>query len=194
MSGSKLFSLLLCLLAYCAGYTDGFTANNLVYPGQNEFFELSIVHLNDFHARWVIMIYACLCVEKLKKNSNIHLKKSIHSDIHSFLQTSFTSGTCHKGRDLECVGGLGRVVTATRQLMQERPNAIFLNAGDHYQGTLWYNVHKWNATVHFMNKLPHDVMVCIIHSLYTHFDWYTQPKVKIVIILSDIIYSPELKV
>ena len=43
--------------------------------------------------------------------------------------------------------------------MNERPNPIFLNAGDHYQGTLWYNVHRWNVTATFMNMLPHDVMV-----------------------------------
>lgn len=57
------------------------------------------------------------------------------------------------------MGGIARISTAVNRLLKERPNAIFLNAGDHYQGTLWYTVHRWNVTATFMNMLPHDVMV-----------------------------------
>lgn len=105
---------------------SGFTGRGLVYPGQTDFFELSIIHLNDFHAR--------------------------------FQQTNPTSGICHPGQEKDCVGGIARVYTAVNQLKNERPNAIFLNAGDHYQGTLWYNVHRWNVTATFMNMLPHDAL------------------------------------
>lgn len=63
------------------------------------------------------------------------------------------------GQEKDCVGGISRVYTAVNRLKKERPNAIFLNAGDHYQGTLWYNVHRWNVTATFMNMLPHDAMV-----------------------------------
>lgn len=63
------------------------------------------------------------------------------------------------GQEKDCVGGISRVYTAVNRLKNERPNAIFLNAGDHYQGTLWYNVHRWNVTATFMNMLPHDAMV-----------------------------------
>ncbi|KAJ8687354.1 hypothetical protein QAD02_023148 [Eretmocerus hayati] len=106
--------------------SEAFTVKQLIYPGQNEYFELPIIHINDFHAR--------------------------------FVQTNKASSTCHDEEKTDCIGGLARVVTAIQQIKREHPNAIFLNAGDHYQGTLWYNVHRWNATVHFMNKLPHDVM------------------------------------
>lgn len=104
----------------------GFTGRGLFYPGRTDLFELSIIHLNDFHAR--------------------------------FEQTSPSSGTCRKGHEKDCVGGFARVYTAVNQLVKERPNAIFLNAGDHFQGTLWYNIHRWNVTALFMNMLPHDVM------------------------------------
>lgn len=49
--------------------------------------------------------------------------------------------------------------TAVHSLVKERPNSIFLNAGDNFQGTFWYNVHKWNVTQHFLNKLPTDAYV-----------------------------------
>ncbi|XP_070168427.1 apyrase [Polyergus mexicanus] len=104
----------------------GFTGRGLFYPGRTDLFELSIIHLNDFHAR--------------------------------FEQTGPTSGTCREGHEQDCVGGIARVYTAVDQLVKERPNAIFLNAGDHFQGTLWYNIHRWNVTALFMNMLPHDVM------------------------------------
>ncbi|XP_015595634.1 apyrase [Cephus cinctus] len=104
----------------------GFTGRGLMYPGRSDLFELSIIHLNDFHAR--------------------------------FVQTGPSSGTCYEGNEDECVGGIARVYTATHRMVKERPNAIFLNAGDHFQGTLWYTVHRWNVTAKFMNMLPHDVM------------------------------------
>ncbi|XP_025073201.1 apyrase-like isoform X2 [Pogonomyrmex barbatus] len=104
----------------------GFTGRGLFYPGRTDLFELSIIHLNDFHAR--------------------------------FEQTGPFSGSCREGHEEDCVGGIARVYTAVNQLMSERPNAIFLNAGDHFQGTLWYNIHRWNATALFMNMLPHDAM------------------------------------
>lgn len=64
-----------------------------------------------------------------------------------------------EGEEAKCVGGIARIYTAVTKLKKERPNAIFLNAGDNYQGSLWYNVHRWNVTAVFMNKLPHDAMV-----------------------------------
>lgn len=81
------------------------------------------------------------------------------NDFHArFEQTGPRSEACHEGEEKDCVGGISRVSTAVNRLMNERPNPIFLNAGDHYQGTLWYNVHRWNVTATFMNMLPHDVM------------------------------------
>ncbi|CAB0040152.1 unnamed protein product [Trichogramma brassicae] len=77
--------LILIALSICS--CNAFTARQLVYPGQDELFQLTIAHMNDFH-----------------------------------------------------------------------PKTIYLNAGDNYQGTLWFNLFKGNATVEFMNKFPHDAM------------------------------------
>ncbi|XP_076182578.1 apyrase isoform X2 [Ptiloglossa arizonensis] len=104
----------------------GFTGRGVYYPGRSDLYELSVIHLNDFHAR--------------------------------FEQTGPKSSACQKENVKDCVGGVARVSTAVDQLINERPNPIFLNAGDHFQGTLWYNVHRWNVTATFMNMLPHDVM------------------------------------
>lgn len=52
--------------------------------------------------------------------------------------------------------------TAINDLFFNEPDSILLNAGDSFQGTLWYNLHKWNVTQYFLNKLPTDAYVGII--------------------------------
>ncbi|XP_017759918.1 PREDICTED: apyrase [Eufriesea mexicana] len=114
------------LLLFLLRLSSGFTGRGLHYLGRSDLFELSVIHLNDFHAR--------------------------------FEETGPRSGLCHEQKKKDCVGGIARVSTAVNRLIEERPNPIFLNAGDHYQGTLWYNLHRWNVTATFMNMLPHDAM------------------------------------
>lgn len=38
-------------------------------------------------------------------------------------------------------------------------NPLYLNAGDNFQGTLWYNLLRWNVTAYFIKELPPDAMV-----------------------------------
>lgn len=116
-----------CFLLLLVQTVCGFNGRGLDYRGRSDLFELSVIHLNDFHAR--------------------------------FEETGPTSGTCHEGEEAKnCVGGIARVSTMVNRLIEERPNPIFLNAGDNFQGSLWYNIHRWNVTATFMNMLPHDVL------------------------------------
>jgi 5'-nucleotidase len=88
-------------------------------------FPLSIIHLNDIHAR--------------------------------FEQVNLQANTCKNPS--ECIGGYARVVHMVKKIKAERPNVLYLNAADNFQGTLWYNVFRWNATQYFLNLLPADAMV-----------------------------------
>uniref|UniRef100_A0AAG5D3W3 Apyrase n=1 Tax=Anopheles atroparvus TaxID=41427 RepID=A0AAG5D3W3_ANOAO len=97
-----------------------------VVHGQADLFPLSIVHINDFHAR--------------------------------FEEVNSASVTCDATGSEVCLGGYARTVTVVKQLLAERPNPIYLNAGDNFQGTLWYNIHRWNVTTEFLNMLPADAM------------------------------------
>lgn len=94
--------------------------------GQSNLFELSVVHINDFHAR--------------------------------FEEVNTASVTCSPEKGDVCVGGYARTMTVLKKLLAERTNAIYLNAGDNFQGTLWYNIHRWNVTVELLNMLPADAM------------------------------------
>ena len=69
----------------------------------------------------------------------------------------------YRPRDKEanaCYGGVARRVTALRNLRRIHPNLVLLDAGDQFQGTLWFMVHKGRAASHFMNRIQYDAMVC----------------------------------
>lgn len=57
-----------------------------------------------------------------------------------------------------CVGGLARVAAAIAAERDANPEALVLNGGDNFQGTLWYNLFKANASGHFMKELPWDAL------------------------------------
>lgn len=90
-------------------------------------FPVSIIHLNDMHAR--------------------------------FDETNTMSNTCKVPS--ECIGGYARVVSKVKELLVEKAdkNPIYLNAADNFQGTLWYNIYRWNVTSYFLNLLPADATV-----------------------------------
>uniref|UniRef100_A0A182K4F9 Apyrase n=1 Tax=Anopheles christyi TaxID=43041 RepID=A0A182K4F9_9DIPT len=98
------------------------------HPTDSELFPLTIIHLNDFHAR--------------------------------FEETNTVSTRCKPDEGERCIGGYARVVARVKSLQQEYAdrNPIYLNAGDNFQGTLWYSLLRWNVTAHFLNLLPADVM------------------------------------
>lgn len=74
-----------------------------------------------------------------------------------FEETNLQANTCKNLN--ECIGGYARIVHMVKELKASRPNVIYLNAADNFQGTLWYIMFRWNVTQHFLNLLPADVMV-----------------------------------
>nr|CAD7440907.1 unnamed protein product [Timema bartmani] len=96
-------------------------------------FEIILLHTNDMHAR--------------------------------FEQTTALSSRCTDA-DAEanrCYGGMARVASEVRKIRAraasgEGPNVLFLNAGDTYQGTVWYTFHKWRIVARFINLLDFDAI------------------------------------
>lgn len=82
------------------------------------------------------------------------------NDFHArFEETNTASNTCKD--DDKCIGGYARIVTVVKQLKEKHKdhNPIYLNAGDSFQGTVWYNFLRWEVVSHFLNLLKADVMV-----------------------------------
>ena len=103
-------------------------ASCLGVPPRQETFNLTIVHINDIHAH--------------------------------FEQTNINTTRCRQ-EDLQrqdCYGGIARVYSKTRQILETDPDALFLNAGDFYQGTVWYTKFKYKPMIEFGNMLNYTAM------------------------------------
>lgn len=91
-------------------------------------FELVLLHTNDVHARVV--------------------------------ETSVHAGACSKVG--QCFGGVARRATAVRRLRQQGAQrgaaVLLLDAGDQFQGSVWFNFYKGREAAHFMNRLQYDAM------------------------------------
>lgn len=89
------------------------------------------------------------------------------NDNHARIEeTSEDSGKCRPARP--CFAGVARRFTKVSEIRRNEQNVLFLDAGDQFQGTVWFNYYKGAEAAHFMNKLGYDVMVSTY--LLVHFD------------------------
>uniref|UniRef100_A0A5S6Q8B7 5'-nucleotidase n=1 Tax=Trichuris muris TaxID=70415 RepID=A0A5S6Q8B7_TRIMR len=58
----------------------------------------------------------------------------------------------------ECWGGVARRMTAVNQFRKTEKNVLLLDAGDQFQGTLWYVIFKHEPIAAVMNMLKYDAM------------------------------------
>ena len=91
-------------------------------------YSLTILHTNDFHAR--------------------------------FEPISKYDGPCSSEDNGEgkCFGGTARLVTAIKDAKARSNNAILVDGGDQFQGTLFYTYYKGKLAAEMMNKLGYDGM------------------------------------
>ncbi len=93
-------------------------------------FELNILHINDFHSR----------IEAINKYDS-------------------TCSAEEAGKN-ECFGGIARMKTAidTRRNELSGGNVLVLDAGDQFQGSLFYTTYKSAPIAEFMNGIGFDAM------------------------------------
>ncbi len=91
-------------------------------------YTLTILHTNDFHARFEpISKYDSPCASE-----------------------DNAAG--------ECFGGTARLVTAIADARARSNNTVLFDGGDQFQGTLFYTYYKGKMAAEFMNKLGYDAM------------------------------------
>jgi 5'-nucleotidase len=110
-------------------YSDGAWRIALAAPGP-ETYQLRIVHTNDHHSR----------IEPTSNNA-----------------TYFASSSSSAARFL---GGVARRKTIFDEIRADPtyPNQVFLDAGDVFQGTLYFNLFNGLADLDFYNRLGYDAM------------------------------------
>ncbi|XP_062858530.1 5'-nucleotidase [Trichomycterus rosablanca] len=78
------------------------------------------------------------------------------NDVHARVEeTNKDSGKCTKGN---CFAGVARRFTKIEEIRRSDKNVLLLDAGDQFQGTVWFNFYKGTEAAHFMNKLRYDAM------------------------------------
>lgn len=75
----------------------------------------------------------------------------VHSnDMHDHVQSTPIRGVSY--------GGYARQATLIRQIRGREKNVLLLNAGDMFQGTLYFNVYQGLAEVAYLNEMGYDSM------------------------------------
>ncbi|XP_038616945.1 5'-nucleotidase [Tachyglossus aculeatus] len=104
------------------------------------------------------------------------------NDLHSRLEpTSAESAKCQGGTGGAhggCFGGVARLATQVAHLRRAHPNLLLLDAGDQYQGTVWFTFYKGVEVAHFMNKLRYDAMALGNHEFDNGVDGLLEPLLK----------------
>ncbi|KAK9763263.1 hypothetical protein K7432_010228 [Basidiobolus ranarum] len=59
----------------------------------------------------------------------------------------------------QCLGGVGRLAKTIKQWRKSTPDLLLLDAGDQFQGTIFYNIFKGDLVAQVMNELQYDLMV-----------------------------------
>ncbi|XP_054425650.1 5'-nucleotidase [Pteronotus mesoamericanus] len=99
------------------------------------------------------------------------------NDLHSRLeQTSEDSSKCVNTN--RCVGGVARLFTQVRRIRAAEPHVLFLDAGDQYQGTIWFTVYKGAEVAHFMNALGYNAMALGNHEFDNGAEGLIDPLLK----------------
>ena len=85
------------------------------------------------------------------------------NDMHSRVESISKYGSTCGGDDIaegKCFGGFGRVATKIweRRKALEGENVLTLDAGDQFQGSLFYTTYRGKAEGEFMNKIGFDLM------------------------------------
>ncbi|KAJ3612748.1 hypothetical protein NHX12_019006 [Muraenolepis orangiensis] len=80
------------------------------------------------------------------------------NDHHARIEeTSKDSGKCREGGP--CFAGVARRFTKVSEIRRQEQHVLFLDAGDQFQGTVWFNYYRGAEAAHFMNALGYDAMV-----------------------------------
>ncbi|ORX84794.1 Metallo-dependent phosphatase [Basidiobolus meristosporus CBS 931.73] len=98
----------------------------------------------------------------LLRRENLERVTIVHTnDIHAHLDEFNKYGTDCTPEQIEnklCMGGVARIKTVIDRLRKRYRDLYLFDAGDQFQGTLFYTFYKGNVTADIMNRLKYDLM------------------------------------
>ncbi len=104
-------------------------------------------------------LVACALAAAQPASAEFTLRILHSNDIHARYDETAPGGSACTAKDREsgkCGGGVARLATKLKEL--RTPNAVYLDAGDQFQGTLFYTTYKAQPAWVFSNLLKVDAM------------------------------------
>ncbi|MBQ4326305.1 MAG: bifunctional metallophosphatase/5'-nucleotidase [Mailhella sp.] len=93
----------------------------------------------------------------LKERKGLELTVLHTNDTHSHVAGIDKYGNAAFGTE-KSVGGLGRIASAVKSIKAGKDNVIFVDAGDQFQGTLFFSVNKSPMLAEINDHMPWDAM------------------------------------
>ncbi|KAI1897398.1 hypothetical protein AGOR_G00082890 [Albula goreensis] len=113
------------------------------------------------------------CIGKFVSTAGLELTLLHTNDAHARIEeTSVDSGKCTKGT---CFAGVARRFSKIKDIRSQEQNVLLLDAGDQFQGTVWFNYYKGAEAAYFMNKLGYDAMALGNHEFDNGEDGLIKP-------------------
>ena len=103
-------------------------------------FQLNILHTNDIHAR----------VDMFSRRSQSCKVEEMKPD----------------DKKTKCYGGVVRRGGFIEEFRKKHKNVLLLDAGDQYQGTLWFHVFRGHIARFFLEHHRYDAMVCFTITMW----------------------------
>ena len=127
-------------------------------------------HWDDYFWKSKMLIPWILCIipyiSWLRGVCPIKLTILHTNDVHARIEEHDELGApCPKKNGTNCYGGVARRYTAIKNIRRKSTNVLLLDAGDQFQGTLWFNIYRGKAARVFMNELKYNAMVYCVDLL-----------------------------
>ncbi|KAJ7417791.1 Snake venom 5'-nucleotidase [Pitangus sulphuratus] len=105
-----------------------------------------------------LSLWLWLCAAGLCAAAELRLTLLHTNDVHGRVEAQGAGPRRCAGDAPGCFGGVARRAARVAAERAAHPNVLLLDAGDQYQGTVWFSRFKGREAVHFMNLLRYDAM------------------------------------
>ncbi|XP_071299775.1 5'-nucleotidase [Agelaius tricolor] len=123
-------------------------------------------------------LWLCLCLCTAAAAAELRLTLLHTNDVHGRVEAQGAGPRrCAAGAP-GCFGGVARRAARVAAERAAHRNVLLLDAGDQYQGTLWFSRFKGREAVHFMNLLRYDAMALGNHEFDEGVSGLVDPLLK----------------
>ncbi|KAK4223431.1 putative 5'-nucleotidase precursor [Podospora fimiseda] len=94
----------------------------------------------------------------IDENGNYNISFYHLNDVHAHLDEFSSSGTDCTRPERGCFGGYARIKTVLQETRPSHPDSLLLNAGDEFQGTMFFSYYGGEKIAQTLNEIGFDAM------------------------------------